>query len=690
LKKNILNLLMWEHEQEQREQYINILKNAGFAVRDRSIKDSDALQDAFSEKVWDVFIINTTAIDLPPLTLQQQISIQQPNLITVYLCQKERCNATHALYMAGATQIIEHDQIKVLEVLLPRMISAHTLQNQLHHAQRKTEEEQQRNRILMDSSRDAIAYIQDGMHAYTNTSYLEMFDLEEQDKLDSTPLLDLIDKDSRDEVKSILRQFSRQELAHATLNCAAIKGTQLFNVSIDFTEALLEGEASIQLVIQDQSYDEELNQKLLELSNKDLVTNLNNRGHFIEQLKVFMADPAAWDEFPHAVLLIKLDNYPELQQQLGIAGCDMILRDITDIIQPILKNASNLARFADEMFACHHPVSSESEINQLSQEICSAIASAHFLIDDQEIITSVSIGCAPLKNREHSAEKVLVELERACNSAHQAGGNRAQMPQDATSTPDEVESSCDTDLIKTALKENGFRLVFQPIVSLHATPGERYQVLLRMVNSENEEITPSDFFPAAAQEPGLMKMFDRWVIVNSINTLIKQRQQGKKLQLFIKLSEESLLDPETIKWISKYLRDSRIPGDNLIFELDQEHVLRHKKESEAFINMINQLHCLTAIGHVLGLPESIDYLTRLKAHFLKIDGSLIGTLANDKGAQEIAKKISEMAQTNNMQTIAEFVHDANTLAVLWQSGVNFVQGYYLQQPDREMHYNFEE
>ncbi len=689
MKKNTLNLLIWEHGQEQCEQHINTLKNSGFAVRERLIKNSEALQSALSERSWDILIVNTGAIDQPALTLQQQISIQQPNLITSYLHSTEDCESIYALYTAGATQVIEPEQIKLLEVLLPRVINCHTLQGQLYLAQQKIEEEQQRNRILMDSSRDAIAYIQDGMHAYTNTSYVEMFHIDEQDELESTPLLDLIDTASRDEIKNILRQFSRQELTHTTLDCTAIRDNQALKVSIDFTEALLDGEPSVQLVIQDQSYDVELSQKLEELSNKDLVTNLSNRSHFIEQLKSFMASDTEQEKPSHAILFIKLDNYSELQQQLGIAGYDVLLRDITDIIQPILKDSNNLARFSDEIFTSRQPIHPDIRIDDLAQNVCNAIAAAHLVVDGTEVTTSVSIGISPIENGQHSVEKILVDVERACNSAHEAGGNQVKELHNLASV-DTLQSSCNTVAIKKALKENNFRLVFQPIVSLHASPGGRYQVLLRMIDDKGEEIAPGEFLPTAEKEAGLMKMIDRWVIVNSINNLIKQRQQNKKVQLFIKLSEESLLDPATIKWISKYLHDSRIPGDNLVFELNQEHVLKHKKESETFINMINQLHCLTAIGHILGLLESIDYLAHLNTHFLKIDGLLISSLANDNSSQEITKKIAALAQANNKQTIAEFVHDANTLAVLWQHGINFVQGHYLQQPDHEMNYNFED
>ena len=687
MKKNTLNLLVWENELEQYEQHLNTLRNLGFAVRDQQIKSSNEIETLPSEKHYDLLICNESSLDQPSLTLQQQLNKQQPDLITVFLYEEKDDNALYALYAAGASCVINLDKAELLKIQLPRLINCHSLQKKLQSAEQKIAEEEQRNRTLMDSSRDAIAYIQDGMHAYTNLSYLEMFGITEQDELASTPLLDLITKEFRDEVKTILRQFSRQELTQTSLDCNALKHEQPLKVNIGFAEALLDGEPSIQLIIHDQSYDEELTLRLAELSSKDLVTDLANRRYFIEQLKEFM-DQEDVDQNPHAMVFIKLDNYPELQQQLGIAGCDILLRDITAIITPILANSRNLARFADDIFTSLHPISEDIKIHTLCEKICDAIVNCDLNIDGKPMSTTVSIGISQLDGRQRSAEKVLVEVERACNSAHQTGGNRIQELHNLESTnkPQDVDSE---EIIKQALKQNLFVLVFQPIVSLHASPGERYQVLIRMLNDKKEEISPGNFLPAA-EEAGLMQMIDRWVIVNSINALIKQRQQGKKLQLFIKLSKESLLDPETIKWISKYLHESRIPGDNLVFELNQEHILEHPKESEAFIEMVRQLHCLTSIDHVLGLLESLDYLAHLGSDFLKIDGSLISNLVSDKSAQEITKKIAGIAQANNKQTIAEFVHDANTLAILWQHGVNFVQGYYLQQPDHEMSYNFDD
>ncbi len=685
MKKNTLNLLLWESGLEQCEYYINTLKNLGYAVRDHRLKNQDELQQSLDEKSWDLFIANQNCIDIPALELQQQLNQREQAPDTIFLQVESDQGTLHELYEAGAALALPEAYTTLYEVMLPRLVDCHLSTLRLEQAQQKIEEGEQRNRTLMDSSRDAIAYIQDGMHAYTNLSYLEMFDIKEQDELDSTPLLDLISKEYRDEIKDILRKFSRKEITQITLDCTALKGNEELQVTISFTEALLDGDPSIQLVIQKQSMDEELALQLAELSSKDLVTDLNNRRHFIEQLKELIEQGTA--DNPHVVIMIRFDNYPELQQRLGIAGCDILLRDITDIIRPILQNSTSLARFADDIFTSLHPVADGIQVYDYCHRICNEIANSELIIDGKPILTTVSIGIAPLDKRQRSAEKVLVDVERACNSAQQEGGNRIQELHSLNEGSDGGEISSE-EVIRNALQHNRFRLVFQPIVSLHASPGERYQVLLRLLNEKGEEIAPNNFLPAA-EEAGLMPLIDRWVIVHSINTLIKQRQTGKQLQLFIKLSRESILEPETIKWISKYLQESRIPGDNLVFELNQEDVLAHQDEAEAFIKLIKQLHCQTAIGHVLGLLESIDYLTHLEVQYLKIDGSLISNLANDKGAQEITKKIAGLSQSNDKQTIAEFVHDANTLAVLWQHGINFVQGYYLQQPNQEMSYNFE-
>lgn len=685
MKQNILNLLVWESTAEQCEEHLNTLRNLGYALRERLIESHEQLVNALDEKSWDLLICNTDLIEPPVEALQQQLSEKQPTLISVFLLPQYNADTLYKLYSASANLVIEQAHTGLLSQLLPRLIQAQTLADDLQTTQQKVRDELQRNHTLMDSSRDAIAYIQDGMHAYTNLSYLEMFGLDDQDELDCMPLLDLIEPDSRDEIKSILRQFSRHEINQTSIECNVLRKDNPHSVSIDFAEAQLDGETSIQLIIRDNSHDEALTQKLAEMSRKDLITDLDNRRHFIDQLREI--NLSNLKQAPQSILFIRIDDYNSLQRDIGIASCDILIRDISDIVKTELQASSCLARFADDIFTSIYPTTSDTDIGKIAQQLCDAIAQQEIVIDNKLISCTVSIGISPLNGKQQSPEKILIDVERACNNAQHSGGNQIQLLHNLEKRP-AIANSGEGDVIRTALKNNQFRLVFQPIVSLHASPGERYQVLIRMMSDSGEEIAPSQFLPNA-EAAGLMAIIDRWVIVNSINTLVKYRQQGKKVQLFIKLSSDSISDAETIKWISKYLHESRIPADCLVFEINQEDVLTLHGESKNFIKQSRQLHCLTAIDHVQGLIETIEDLALLDVDFLKIDGSLISNLSSDRAVQDMSKKISAIAQANNKQTIAEFVHDANTLAVLWQHGINFVQGYYLQQPNQEMSYNFD-
>ena len=111
------------------------------------------------------------------------------------------------------------------------------------------------------------------------------------------------------------------------------------------------------------------------------------------------------------------------------------------------------------------------------------------------------------------------------------------------------------------------------------------------------------------------------------------------------------------------------------------------KASKTFSNGLKQLHCNLAIDHVGKTSDDLSYLKNLQLRYLKVDGSHINNAANEE-SQEIIKKIADMGRENNILTIAEHVQDPTCLAVLWQHGVNFIQGYYLQQPEESLNYDF--
>lgn len=242
-------------------------------------------------------------------------------------------------------------------------------------------------------------------------------------------------------------------------------------------------------------------------------------------------------------------------------------------------------------------------------------------------------------------------------------------------------------MIMDALANNRYTLAYQPIASLHGDSVDKYEVLVRMLDKEGNEILPDQFIPIA-EETGLIVDIDRWIIAKAMEILAKKRNNGSNTIFFIKLSGISIADNDLLPWIIRQLKKNRLEGNNIVFELSESAVINQLKTAQAFLKGLKELHCGFGIEHFGVGENSVQLLKHLPANYLKIDGSFMHKLGSNRENQEIIKSISNMAISGNMTTIAEFVEDASSLAILWQCGINLIQGYFLQEPDKVMNYNF--
>lgn len=269
----------------------------------------------------------------------------------------------------------------------------------------------------------------------------------------------------------------------------------------------------------------------------------------------------------------------------------------------------------------------------------------------------------------------------APNETPQASANEGGATQD--------EDPAMYQRVHDALSEGRFRLVYQPIVPLHAQSAERYEALIRMIDENGEEIPPASFMPAA-ESAGLMPEIDRWVIRSSLETLAKLHSEKKETSLLVKLSENSLGDQRLVPWINEQLSEFHLPGDTLIFEIKESYVVHQPKAAKHLIGGLKLLHCGTALGHFGSDPQSLNHLEQLHVDFVKLAGTFVDNLTDDSKGQAMIKAIVQTAHDLGTLTIATFVQDASKVATLWQCNVDYIQGYFLQAPEQDMSYDFSE
>lgn len=242
--------------------------------------------------------------------------------------------------------------------------------------------------------------------------------------------------------------------------------------------------------------------------------------------------------------------------------------------------------------------------------------------------------------------------------------------------------------IQTALAGDTFRLVFQPIVNLHADAIEQYEVLVRL-REEDGGLASAGAYLAAAEDTGLGGAIDRWVIGRAAAALQSLHRSGRNTVFFINISRCGVSDDKLAAFIGETLTAAGLPPASLIFEINESSLVAVPDKAAGFVRAVKALGCGAAVDHFGSRLEAIPHLRQLPVDHLKIDGELIGGLAESNPAhQKQLKTLVDLARSLGKTTIAMAVEDAQCLSALWGFGIDYVQGYYFQPPDTELNYEF--
>jgi EAL domain-containing protein (putative c-di-GMP-specific phosphodiesterase class I) len=204
-----------------------------------------------------------------------------------------------------------------------------------------------------------------------------------------------------------------------------------------------------------------------------------------------------------------------------------------------------------------------------------------------------------------------------------------------------------------------------------------FDVLVRMVDPAGKEVLPAEFM-AAAERNDLLKNIDRWVVGASLS-FAAQRRPGC---LFVRLSKDTAKDGSFLEWLENHVRASRAEPQRLCFQVTEEVAANYVTQVKALAGALRQKGFRFALDSFGSGRDSHGLLDSIPLDFVKIDGALVQGLTGDPSLQQKVKLLVESATKRLIQTIGERVEDANTMAVLWQVGVQYIQGYFVNEPEQ--------
>jgi EAL domain-containing protein (putative c-di-GMP-specific phosphodiesterase class I) len=317
------------------------------------------------------------------------------------------------------------------------------------------------------------------------------------------------------------------------------------------------------------------------------------------------------------------------------------------------------------------------DVEAWAQSALTRIANRIFETAHNTLSVTCTIGLAEVGPGTDRLDALIKGAQRSNRIGRERGGNRVVLEQTSDeSTRVQRFDEIWVQQIKSALMENRFRLAHQPIASLSGEPKVMYDTLLRMVDTQGDEVAAVDFMPAAARNR-LLRSLDRWVIGASLTFATSNPFDC----VFIKLSSESLIDRTLVEWLSRAVASAGVSPGRICLQVSEENASQYLTQTQTLAKQLAKLGYLFAIEHFGVGRDSGRVLTQTPMAYLKIDGSLMQGLAADPLLQERVRIFVAAATKRNVPTIAERVEDANTMAVLVQLGVAYMQGHYVHEPE---------
>ena len=683
-----LRLMIVDDSVEDAESIVSTMRNAGIAVRPLRPSSAEELGGMLGSQAIDLVLAAQQSSGVPLDEVLQLVKSSGKDLPVIAVADRVDEASMSQAFAGGVRGIALRNKPQQLLGAVRTEWADLEARRSLRRLEAQVRETERRCDALIESSREPIAYVHEGMHIRANGAYLEMFGYDSFDDIEGMSLLDLVAPQHVDGFKQLLKSMSKGEQAPPRYELEAhdIDGNA-FAAVMEFTQALYEGEPCLQVVFRRQEVDPELAREVEELRQRDQVTGLLNRQTFLRALEDAVAS-AAQNQGQHGLLLLEPDHYQRLLQEIGLDSADALLTAIAERLRSVLGDKALAARFGEHSLAVLVRAD-HLATTALAERIREAFASHVFEIGNRSSAITASIGGVQIGEKIASVTQVLAKANHGVQSSIAVGGNRFEVfDPSAVDRAEEERVQAWVSRLRDALDHNHFLLYYQPVISLQGEPGAMYETYIRLDAGSGETVPPLSFLQIA-EEHGLLWEIDRWVVGHAIDIIGQRLRAGQPTTLLVKITQASLADGSLATYVGEQLALHKVAGEHLVLQLPEAKVFTNLRAAQEFAGAVAKHNCRVGLEQFgVGL-DSFQLLSHFDPAFIKLDRSFMEDLARNTANQQRVRDIASKARGLGIRSIAEFVQDAASMSILFSSGVDYVEGHFLAPAGPEMNYDFE-
>ena len=416
----------------------------------------------------------------------------------------------------------------------------------------------------------------------------------------------------------------------------------------------------------------------------DDLTGLINRREFEVRLERCLKS-AHENKIQHVFCYLDLDQFKLVNDTCGHNAGDELLRQISALFSNKMRDRDTLARIGGDEFGLLLENCSLADANQITSKLLKLVRDYRFVHEDKVFNIGVSIGLVVVNSSFDNISEIMHAADAACYSAKKAGRNQSFLYShgdiDIVQRQSAVEAVAD---MTDEIDDERFILYCQPIVPLSSSVPQQhhYEILIRKVGLDGEITLPTSFIPSA-ERYNLMPNIDRWVIKNTFaayRKLLDKSHEQCDYIFSINLSGTSLGDKSLLGYIREQFSIYAIPPEAICFEITETAAIVNLKNTINLFTTLRKIGCKFALDDFGSGMSSFMYLKNFEVDYLKIDGSFVKEMHENKIDHAMVRSIHSVAEAMNIKTVAEFVENKAILKQLQAIGVHYGQGLYLGQP----------
>lgn len=642
----------------------------GYICRHTMVEEMGRLGAAIRDENPDLVLFDETesALELAPCL--QAISSQQLDLPLILLTDSDERLPDHQIVDVLPPQQLERAARSCL-----REFWGLQTRRALAQTRKDLEAAEHRSEQILLQSEEPIAYVADGMIVSVNRLFAEYFGYSDADELDYQPIIDLIEEEDQERLKTALRSVTPEDSTRLSLHGKKTDGDTV-EMSMKLSHAVLDEEDCVQLTLRHESDD-----AAGQVAAIDPSTGFATAMRFIQHLEDVAAHGFGGSS-QGAFLLVGLDRYSTLRAEYGSIGCAAIMRDIAAVLLAEFPKA-NFGRVDGDFIGILLGNCAAEELLPRAEKLCETIAQRSVSLDKASISYTVTIGIHAIGKTKVTAGTSLIDnLIQLCERIREDAGNNGIGSEAALYVRARQQLSQQSDplqLFEDAKTDNRLELTFQPIVSLADEEKHYYEVCLTLKEQEADEISGQQLLDNFERQ-GKSTELDRWIIVEATKQLSRSRKAGKNTRLVLNVSCNIFQDKNLCSWLSVAMKAAELPADTLVLQVNASSAGKAIKPAKTFTEKLRTLGGNIAVRSSSPGTNDASPLQQLTPLLTKLEIS-------PKDGETLREAIV-FVQDAGSKAVVTGVDSAATLATLWQLKPDYVQGSYIHSPSTEMDYDF--